>query len=100
MIQVHVFRKGEEVRDIPVAELSQVRAEPRILVWVDLIAPTAEELAAMGEEFQVHELALASCAVGSKQRPRVEEFEGQVLLIAYASSRWPRASRSTCASWT
>jgi magnesium transporter len=85
MIQVHVFRKGEEVRDIPVAELSQVRAEPRTLVWVDLIAPTAEELAAMGEEFQVHELALASCAVGSKQRPRVEEFEGQVLVIAYAS---------------
>ena len=85
MIQVRVFRKGEAVRDIAVAELSQVRAEPRTLVWVDLIAPTAEELAAMGEEFQVHELALASCAVGSKQRPRVEEFEGQVLLIAYAS---------------
>jgi magnesium transporter len=85
MIQVHVFRKGEEVDDVPVAELSEVRAEPRTLVWVDLVSPTAEELAAMGEEFQVHELALASCAVGSKQRPRVEEFEGQVLLIAYAS---------------
>ena len=85
MIQVHVFRKGEEVRDVPVAELSQVRAEPQTLVWVDLVSATAEELAAMGEEFQVHELALASCAVGSKQRPRVEEFEGQVLLIAYAS---------------
>jgi magnesium transporter len=85
MIQAHVFRKGEEVRDVPVAELSQVRAEPRTLVWVDLISPTPEELAAMGEEFQIHELALASCAVGSKQRPRVEEFEDQVLLIAYAS---------------
>ena len=85
MIQVHVFRKGEEVRDIPVAELSQVRAEPRILVWVDLIAPTAEELAAMGEEFQLHPLALASCAARGKQRPRVEEYDGQVLLIAYAS---------------
>jgi magnesium transporter len=85
MIQVHVFRKGEEVRDVPVAKLSQVRAEPLTLVWVDLVSPTAEELAAMGEEFQIHELALASCAVGSKQRPRVEEFEGQVLLIAYAS---------------
>ena len=57
MIQVHVFRKGEEVREVPVAELSQVRAEPRTLVWVDLISATAEELAAMGEEFQVHELA-------------------------------------------
>ncbi len=84
MIQVHVFRKGQEVRDIPVADLSQVRTEPQTLVWVDLVSPTPEELAAMGEEFQVHELALASCATGDKQRPRVEEYEGHVLLIAYA----------------
>jgi magnesium transporter len=85
MIQVHVFRKGQEVRDIPVADLSQVRTEPQTLVWVDLVSPTPEELAAMGEEFQVHEMALASCAPGAKQRPRVEEYEGQVLLVAYAA---------------
>jgi magnesium transporter len=85
MIQVHVFRKGQEVRDVPVADLSQVRAEPRTLVWVDLVSATPEELAAMGEEFQLHEMALASCATRAKQRPRVEEYEGQVLLIAYAS---------------
>ena len=83
MIQVHVFRKGQEVRDVPVADLSQVRTEPRILVWVDLVSATPEELAAMGEEFQLHPLALASCAPGAKQRPRVEEYEGQVLLITY-----------------
>ncbi len=85
MIQVHVFRKGEEVRDVPVADLSEVRAEPRTLVWVDLVSATAEELAAMGEEFQVHPLALASCDPGETQRPRVEEYEGQVLLVVYAS---------------
>ena len=85
MIQVHVFRKGQEVHDVPVADLSQVRGEPQTLVWVDLVSATPEELAAMGEEFQLHELALASVATGVKQRPRVEEFEGQVLLIAYAA---------------
>ena len=100
MIQVHVFRKGQEVTDIPVADLSQVRTEPRILVWVDLVSATPEELAAMGEEFQLHPMALASCAPGVKQRPRVEEYEGQVLLIAYASKPAARASRSTCTSWT
>jgi magnesium transporter len=85
MIQVHVFRKGLEVRDVPVEDLSQVRTEPQTLVWVDLVSPTADELAAMGREFEVHEMALASCAVGEKQRPRVEEYDGQVLLIAYAA---------------
>jgi magnesium transporter len=39
----------------------------------------------MGEEFKVHEMALASCAAGTKQRPRVEEYDGQVLLVAYAA---------------
>ena len=87
MIQVHVFRKGEEVCDIPVADLSEVRAEPRSLVWVDLVSPTPEELAAMGEEFQLHEMALAACGARDKQRPRVEEFDGQVLLIVYAAKR-------------
>jgi magnesium transporter len=85
VIQVHVFRKGQEVDEVPVADLSQVRTEPRTLVWVDLVSATPEERAAMGEEFQLHELALASCVADGKQRPRVEEFEGQVLLIAYAS---------------
>ena len=89
MIQVHVFRKGQEVHDVPVADLSVVRTEPRTLVWVDLVSATPAEVAATGEEFQVHELALASCATGANQRPRVEEFEGQVLLIAYAAKPVP-----------
>jgi magnesium transporter len=85
MIQVHVFRKGQEARDVPVDDLSEVRTEPQTLVWVDVVSPTPDELAAMGREFGVHEMALASCTVGEKQRPRVEEYEGQVLLIAYAA---------------
>src|SRR4029450_7530139 len=75
----------QEVRDVPVEDLSQVRTEPQTLVWVDLVSPTPDDLAAMGREFEIHEMALASCAVGEKQRPRVEEYEGQVLLIAYAA---------------
>jgi len=87
MIQVHVFRKGQDVRDVPVADLSEVRGEPRTLVWVDLVSAAPEEVAAMGEEFRVHDAALASCASRATQRPRVEEFEGQVLLIAFAAKQ-------------
>jgi magnesium transporter len=89
MIQAHVFRKGLEVNDVPVAQLSEVRTEQRTLVWVDLVSATAEELATIGEEFQLHETALASCTASGKQRPRVEEFDGQVLLVAYAAKPVP-----------
>jgi magnesium transporter len=85
VIQVHVFRKGQELRDVPVADLSTVRTEPQTLVWVDLVSATPDELAAMGEEFGIHEMALASCAADAKQRPRVEEYDGQILLVAYAA---------------
>ncbi len=83
MIQVYVFRKGKELAGVPVQDLSAVRAEPNTLVWVDVVDATPAELAAMGEEFAIHPLALDDIAQ-AKERPKVEEYPEQVLLVAYA----------------
>jgi magnesium transporter len=85
MIKVHVFREGQEVTDVPVADLSEVRGEPDTLVWADVISGTPEELAEMGEEFGIHPVALEDCHHQRKQRPKVEEYPGHVLLVAYAA---------------
>jgi magnesium transporter len=85
MIQVHVFREGQELTDVPVADLSEVRREPRTLVWADVVSATPEELADMGREFDIHPVALEDCQPHSKQRPKVEEYPGHVLLVAYAA---------------
>jgi magnesium transporter len=85
MIKVHVFREGQEVTDVPVADLSEVRGEPDTLVWADVISGTREELAEMGEEFGIHPVALEDCHHQRKQRPKVEEYPGHVLLVAYAA---------------
>jgi magnesium transporter len=85
MIKVHVFREGQEVTDVPVADLSEVRGEPDTLVWADVISGTTEELAQMGEEFGIHPVALEDCHHQRKQRPKVEEYPGHVLLVAYAA---------------
>jgi magnesium transporter len=87
MIQVHVFRKGQELTDVPVTDLSEVRAEPDTLVWADVISGTPEELAEMGQEFDIHPIALEDCQSHRKQRPKVEEYPGHVLLVAYAAKR-------------
>lgn len=84
MIQVHVFRKGREETDVPVEDLSEVRLEPGTLVWVDVVNASSEELARMGEEFQIHPLALEDCA-HRHQRPKVEQYPGQVLVVAYGA---------------
>jgi magnesium transporter len=85
MIKVHVFREGQEVTDVPVADLSEVRGEPDTLVWADVVSGTSEELAEMGEEFGIHPVALEDCHHQRKQRPKVEEYPGHVLLVAYAA---------------
>jgi magnesium transporter len=85
MIQVHVFREGQELTEVPVADLSEVRKEPGTLVWADVVSATPDELADMGREFDIHPVALEDCQPHRKQRPKVEEYPGHVLLVAYAA---------------
>jgi magnesium transporter len=93
MIKVHVFREGQELTDVPVADLSEVRGEAGTLVWADVISGTPEELADMGREFDIHRVALEDCAHHRKQRPKVEEYPGHVLLVTYAAKPGGRDHR-------
>jgi magnesium transporter len=85
MIQVHVFRDGKELTDVPIEELSEARTEPGALVWVDVVSGTADELARMGEEFEIHPVALDDLQPEQQQRPKVEEYPGHVLLVGYGA---------------
>jgi magnesium transporter len=93
MIRAHVFRQGREATDIEIGTLSEVRGEKGTLVWVDLVAPTERELAQMGEEFAIHELALEDCA-HPHQRPKLEEYADQVLLVGYGAKADPASGRA------
>jgi len=86
MIQAHVFRDGKELTDVPVEDLSEVRTEPGALVWVDVVSGTADEVAKMGEEFDIHPVALDDLQPEQQQRPKVEEYPGHVLLVAYGAT--------------
>jgi magnesium transporter len=93
MIKVHVFREGLELTDVPVTDLSDVRGEPDTLVWADVVSGTPEEVAEMGHEFDIHPVALEDCHHQRKQRPKVEEYPGHVLLVAYAAKPGPDGRR-------
>jgi magnesium transporter len=85
MIQVHVFRDGKELTDVPVEDLSEVRTEPGALVWVDVVSGTVDEVAEMGAEFDIHPVALEDLQPEQQQRPKVEEYPGHVLLVGYGA---------------
>jgi magnesium transporter len=87
MIQVRVLQDGREVSDAAVADLAAIRAQPGTLVWVDAASPTPDELATLGREFDIHEVALEDLEVGERQRPKIEQYEDQVVLVFYAALR-------------
>ena len=86
MIKIRVYREGEELTTVPVADLSEVRQEPDTLIWVDVLSATEAELEAMGEEFDLHPLVLETVGVPN-QRPKVEQFKEYALLVCYTVQR-------------
>jgi magnesium transporter len=85
MIKVRALRDGEHVEEVAVADLPALRAQPGTLIWVEVVAPTPAELAELGAEFGIHEVALEDLQVGERQRPKVEQYQDQVLLVFYGA---------------
>jgi magnesium transporter len=85
MIKVRALRDGEHVEEVAVADLPAVRAQAGTLIWVEVVAPTPAELAELGAEFGIHEVALEDLQVGERQRPKVEQYQDQVLLVFYGA---------------
>jgi len=88
MIGVRVLRDGHGLEEVPIADLAAVRNQPGALIWVEVVAPTPEELATLGREFDIHEVALEDLEIGERQRPKVEQYpdQDQVLLVYYGAS--------------
>jgi magnesium transporter len=50
--------------------------------WIDLVAPTADELALLGARFGFHPLTLEDCS-HQDQRPKLEEYEGYFFIVIH-----------------
>jgi magnesium transporter len=86
MIQMRVLRDGQEiVEDVPVPDLSEVRTDPRTLIWVDVSSPTLAELATLGEAFGIHDIVLEDLRGGQRQRPQLEQYPGQLVFVFYGA---------------
>jgi magnesium transporter len=87
MICVRVLRDGREMEEAQLADVAALRADKRALIWVEAVSPTPEELAVLGREFGIHEVALEDLQVGGRQRPKVEQYpdQEQVLLVFYGA---------------
>jgi len=82
--RTRLYRAGVLERDnFPVDEVDQYLSEPGCVVWVDLCAPDEADLALVGEELGLHQLALAD-AVDRRQRPKLDRYATHDFLNMYA----------------
>jgi magnesium transporter len=85
-IRTRLWRDGVlEKEDYPFEELSDYLCQPDCMVWVDLQAPDAARLAALGEELSLDKLAIED-AVARHERPKASRYATHTFLTARALS--------------
>ena len=83
MIQVimHSSPNGP-VSEVRLEGLSELVTQEQTTIWLDVVDPTPEEIARIGEEFHFHPLALEDVARGG-QRPKVDQYDGYQFIVFY-----------------
>ena len=79
LINCVAYEEGRKLADIDKHDIKTYLQRPGCFVWVALRDATAEELAEMQEEFDLHPLAVEDARQGH-QRPKVEEY-GDLLFV-------------------
>lgn len=79
-----LYRNGVVVlEDFPVADTAAHLGEAGSVVWIDLCAPTAEDLASIGAQVGLHQLAVED-ALQEPQRPKLDRYAGHLFMSAYS----------------
>jgi len=76
------YEGGEKLADIPVSDIRTYTSRPGCFVWVALKDPEPSELAALQEEFGLHELAVEDAHQGH-QRPKIEEYGSSLFVVMH-----------------
>jgi magnesium transporter len=83
VIRAHCYPEGT-VRVIEPGDVSEEIKKDDQLVWVDVAAPTEEDLKVVQEEFSLHPLAMEDVRE-RHQRPKLEHYPTHAFLVAYTS---------------
>ena len=67
-------------------QVREIKKDPSAIFWLDVENPSEQDLAKIGEEFQLHPLAIED-ASHEHQRPKVEEYEQFYFVVFYTINR-------------
>jgi magnesium transporter len=82
-----IYLRGQEPRKIDdLHAISDHLRDPNALMWLDVVAPKAADLALIQDEFGLHPLAVED-AIQAHQRPKIEAYNDSWFLIVHAVTR-------------
>src|SRR6185436_18396362 len=76
------YDRGQKLSDIPLSDVRSHLNNRDHFVWVALKDPEPAELAALQEEFSLHELAIEDAQKGL-QRPKIEEYGSSLFVVLH-----------------
>jgi magnesium transporter len=83
-VRTRLYRAGRlEQEGFPVVDVSDHVGQPDTYVWVDLCAPSVDDLNVIAEELGLHRLAVAD-ALSTRQRPKLDRYSTHEFLNMYA----------------
>lgn len=76
------YQRGQKLSDIPIGEIRANLARPDCFVWVALKDAAPAELAALQNEFDLHDLAIEDAQKGH-QRPKIDEYGSSLFVVMH-----------------
>jgi magnesium transporter len=85
LAHTRLYRDGRlAATGFPVERLSDHLVESSTFLWVDLLQPTAADMAVLQEEMGLHDLAIED-ALHAHQRPKLDRYPDHLFLATYAT---------------
>jgi magnesium transporter len=85
--------EGTLVQDLAFPAMKQALESKKGVLWVDLEAPTPEEVAVLGPAvFEFHPLAIEDC-LNAQSRPKVDDYDDYLYLVFHA---WKKDGDRIC----
>jgi magnesium transporter len=81
-----VYRDGQlEETGFSLELISDLERDNHAFYWLDLVSPTKEQLAKLGDELQLNAFAIEDAFTGS-QRPKLEHYDSHLFINAYGAN--------------
>jgi len=83
--ETRLYENGKVIaEDFPAGEVAERLARhPNAVLWLDLYRPTAQDLAAVAEQFHLHPLAIEDATL-DHERPKLDRYPRHLFLNLYA----------------